>query len=360
VLTTIQFTIAIALIIVLVFIKQQYNYAVNYSSGMQKENIVYLSTYQMNNLKDVPVLSAELKRNPLIPDCTLSSCIPNETGSVRTRAFENTQILFANWFVDSNFLPFFGIPVIEGVDFPNSTSSSAQQIIVNKEFVKASGSPDITGKEIDGMEIIGVVNDINFQSLHNAMMPMGFVVEKSIEWHPYWLYIKITGNELPQTIAYIESVWKNFSNRPLVLTFLDTHWENLYKKEKGLADLLTMNGIATILIAIMGVYGLIVFSIRQKEKEIALRKISGASLKDILLLLNRGVVIQLLIAFVVATPIAYYITIRWLETFAYKISIHWWVFVLCWLFMCIIIITLICLQTYKAAVKNPVEALKTE
>jgi putative ABC transport system permease protein len=110
----------------------------------------------------------------------------------------------------------------------------------------------------------------------------------------------------------------------------------------------------------MGVYGLTALNIRKKEKEIALRKICGASFKDILLLLNRVAIIQLIIAFFVAVPVAYYITNRWLETFAYKISIHWWMFVLCWLFVCAITVATISIQVYRAATKNPIEALKME
>jgi putative ABC transport system permease protein len=156
------------------------------------------------------------------------------------------------------------------------------------------------------------------------------------------------GAETRQTIAYIKSVWKKFSIDPLEINFLDAHYACLYKRENEMANLLTIVCIITIIIAIMGVYGMIVFNIRQKEKEIALRKIAGATVWDILLLLNRGALIQLIIAFVVAAPVAYYVANRWLENFAYKISIQWWVFVLCWLVMCAITVATICMQTYRA------------
>jgi putative ABC transport system permease protein len=277
---------------------------------------------------------------------------------------EDTTVYFARWYVADNFLQFFGVPIIEGNDFLNTSSTAFKQVIVNKELVKMSGKSDVTGKELRTLEIIGVIDDVNFEDLHHSIRPMGFVKEIMPGWRNdfmgQWLYLKIAGNDVPKTIAYIKSVWAKFSNRPFELNFLYTHLDGLYKKENDLAQLLKIFCIVAIIIAIMGVYGLISLNSKQKEKEIALRKISGASIKDILILLNRNVFIQLVIAFIVATPLAYYIVGRWLESFAYKIQIHWWVFVLSWLFMGAITALTICLQTYRTAIKNPVEALKNE
>jgi putative ABC transport system permease protein len=265
--------------------------------------------------------------------------------------------------VGVNFFKFLDIPVIAGVDFPDAKSSLPRQLIVNREFVNTLGKSesDVIGTVVGNAEITGVIDNFNVEDLHYPVRPAIFMYEGAgMEFRHDWLLIKFTGKDIPKTVQYINDVWKKFSKKPLELTFFDAHFNSLYKRENNLISLLAIVCIIAIIIAIMGVYGLISFNIRQKEKEIALRKISGATLKDILLLLNRGVLIQLAIAFAVAAPVAYRITNRWLETFAYKISILWWVFVLCWLFMCIITVATICMQTYKAATKNPVEAIKNE
>jgi putative ABC transport system permease protein len=136
--------------------------------------------------------------------------------------------------------------------------------------------------------------------------------------------------------------------------------DKLYKNETNLAKLISMFGLITILIAIMGVYGLIVFNARYKSKEIALRKVNGASVKEIMLMLNRSVLIQLAIAFVVAVPLAYYIVHRWLQQFAYKTPIYWWVFLLAGLLVLAITVITVSWQSYKAANANPVDSIKNE
>lgn len=136
--------------------------------------------------------------------------------------------------------------------------------------------------------------------------------------------------------------------------------DKLYKNETNLAKLISMFGLITILIAIMGVYGLVVFNTRYKSKEIAIRKVNGASIKEIILMLNRTVLIQLSIAFVVAVPLSYYIVHRWLQQFAYKIPIYWWIFLVAGLLVFVITVVTVSWQSRKAATANPVDAIKNE
>jgi putative ABC transport system permease protein len=359
ILTVVQFATAIAVIIIVVIVKQQYHYAVNYSYGYEQKSIISVSAGRLNpaNRK---VFAEELKTNPRILDWTSTNFVPGLPGiSVRHEKFEDRDrdIMYSVWSVQENFMRFFNIPVIEGDDFMDTPVKSAEQIIVNEKLAKEMGA-DIIGKKFDGHDIIGIAKNINYESLHRDIAPFGFIKERNNISSS--VYLKISGREVKKTIAYIKSVWEKFSSEPFEVNFLDAQLARRYEKENNFANFLTVISIITIIIAIMGIYGMIALNIRKKEKEIALRKICGASLRDILLLLNRGALIQLVIAFAVAAPAAYYVTSRWLETFAYKISIRWWVFVLCWLFMCVIILATICMQTYRAAMKNPVDAIKTE
>jgi putative ABC transport system permease protein len=365
VLMSIQFTIAIALITVIVFMKQQHNYAVNYSYGIETKLIACISTFNLDrNPELVRAFAEELKNNPQISDYATGSVLIGQGAGGRTMSaiIEDIKVDFYQYSVGLNFLKFFGIPLIAGVDFPDSKSSSARQWIVNREFGKDLGksASEVVGMFVGGDEIVGVI-DFNLEDLHYPARPAIFRYEGAgMDFRHGWLFLKLADDNIPQTVQYIRDVSKKYSNRPIGLSFLDSLIAGLYKRENMLINLLTIICIITIIIAIMGVYGLITFNIRQKEKEIALRKISGATVWDILLLLNRGVLIQLIIAFAVAAPVAYYIANRWLETFAYKISLQWWVFVLCWLLMVAITVATVCMQTYRAAIRNPVEALKTE
>jgi putative ABC transport system permease protein len=358
ILTTVQFTAAVVLIIIVVIVKQQYSYAVNYSYGFERKNILYLDAGKLTQNDRHAFVTELINGNPQILDFTSSYFIPCIGGySSRTREFEGKQINYGSWFVQENFMRFFDIPVIEGHDFIDTPIKSWSQMIVNEKLAKQMDTSSIIGKKFDNCDVIGVMKNINFTSLHHPVSPMG-IAKGGYDLNI--VFFKIIESETKKTIAHIRAVWNKFNDEPLEVNFLDTQLASLYKRENNLANLLTIVSMVTIIIAIMGVYGMIVLNIRKKEKEIALRKICGASFKDIILLLNRGALIQLIIAFVVAAPVAYYIANRWLETFAYKISIRWWVSVLCWLFMCIITLTTICMQTYRAAVKKPVEAIKNE
>jgi putative ABC transport system permease protein len=342
-----------------VIIKQQYSYAVNYSPGFERINVIYVDADKLSQNDRMTFVIELVKNDPQISDCTSGWSVPGLSGfTMRTSEFESKEISYSGWFVQENFMRFFDIPVIEGHDFMDTPIESWRQIIVNEEFLKQTDTDNIIGKNFDGYDIIGYSKNVNFESLHHPVSPL--VLMKDGYDIQQFVFFKISGNETKKTIANIKSVWEKFSSEPFEINFLDAQLAERYKRENTLANLLTVVSIIAVIIAIMGVYGLIALNIRKKEKEIALRKICGASLKDILLLLNRGALIQLVIAFVIAAPTAYYISNRWLETFAYKISMHWWVFVLCWLCMCLIVAVTISLQTYRAATKNPVEAIKSE
>jgi len=170
----------------------------------------------------------------------------------------------------------------------------------------------------------------------------------------------LSGKDVPGAIGNIKSTWEKYSDEDFNVKFLDASVDKLYKNELNLAKLISMFGLITILIAIMGVYGLVVFNARYKSKEIALRKVNGASVKEIMLILNRSVLIQLAIASAVAVPLAYYIVHRWLEQFAYKTPVYWWVFLLAGLLVVAITVMTVSWQSYKAATANPVDSIKTE
>ena len=361
ILITIQFASAITLIIVSVFIKIQHDYMKNYEWGMQKENIVYVPSKQIKT--SINTFGEELKKNPRIIDYTASNFIPGEVGMTWGRDFEGKQVSAVIWPVYPNFLRFFGVKIREGRDFQNSDSTGTKHgIIFNQQFLRNNSFKNIVGKDFEGFDaklsIVGIAENVNYSSLRDSIQPMAFAILN--DNHMQWIIIKISGKDTPSTINYIKKTWAKYSEEEVDIKFLNKTINDLYKNESNLSKLISIFGVVIIIIAIMGVYGLIVFNARYKSKEIALRKVNGASVKEIMLMLNRSVLIQLSIAFVVAVPVAYYIVNRWLQQFAYKTPIYWWVFLLAGLLIFAITVITVSWQSHKAATANPVDSIKNE
>lgn len=174
------------------------------------------------------------------------------------------------------------------------------------------------------------------------------------------ILLKISGNNIDNTFNYIKQCWNKYNDEVFDCKFLDTRLDNLYKKENNLAQVILICSIITIMIAIMGVYGLIVFNTKYRSKEIAIRKVNGSSVFSIVLLLNRNIFGMLILAFCIATPLAYYIVQQWLDSFAYKTPVYWWVFATSGILVFLTTIATTCWQSIKAARKNPINYLKSE
>jgi len=361
ILITMQFVSAITLIIVSVFIKTQHDYMKNYEWGMQKENIVYLPCKQIKTT--INTFGEELKKDPRVLDYTASNFIPGDVGMSWGRDFEGKPVSAVVWPVYPNFLRFFGVKIREGRDFQNSDSTGAKHgIIFNRQFLKNNSFKQILGKDFEGfnakLSIVGIAENVNYSSLKDSIQPMAFAILNDTDMQ--WIIIKISGKDTPATINYIKKTWEKYSDEDFDIKFLNKTINDLYKNESNLSKLISIFGVVIIIIAIMGVYGLIVFNARYKSKEIALRKVNGASVKEIMLMLNRSILIQLVIAFVVAVPLSYYIVHRWLQQFAYKTPIYWWIFLLAGLLVFVITVITVSWQSSKAATANPVDAIKNE
>lgn len=360
VLITLQFTAAIALIIIASFIKIQHDYMQHYSWGMERENIVYLPAAGLKT--DVKTFGEELKKDPRITDYTSSLHLPGHMGNSWSFEFEDRYISYiAAWLVAPNFLDFFGIKVIAGEESLKA-NQSRKKMILNREFLKTYGFDEsIAGKEFPTYEgaIIAIAEDVNFESLHEPLRPMGFYITNNEEYINF-IYLKITGGNTPETINRIRDTWAAFSDDDFNLNFLDRTLDDLYKRESNMARLIGLFGLITVIIAMMGIYGLITFNIRYKVKEIGIRKVNGANEKEIVWMLNRELLIQLGIAFIIACLLAYYVIIQWLNGFAYKSPVYWWIFPLAALSVLLVSAVTVGWQSWKAATMNPVDALKNE
>jgi putative ABC transport system permease protein len=359
VLIVLQFTTAIVLICISTLIKRQNDYMMNYDWGMPKENIIYLPLAGLG--QSTQSFGQELLRDPRISDYCITRALPGKVGMSWGRDFEGKHINLVVWSVDDRFFDFFDVDIIAGRK-PEHMDSLVSQIVVNEAFLREyEFDESIVGKDFPAFgpgRLQAIAKDVNFQSLHEPITPMAFGVLS--QWQQFnFLLVKLTGNDMRGAISRIEQTWNNFSKEPFEMNFLDEEMDRLYQKETNMAKLIGLFGFIIVIIAVMGVYGLIVFNARYKAKEIAIRKVNGSSIGEVMLMLNRNVLIQLGIAFVVAVPIAYYIMHKWLENFAYKTTIHWWIFLLGGLVILLITLITVSAQSFKAATKNPTVTLNS-
>ena len=362
ILVVVQFTAAMALISIAGMIKIQHDYMMNRPWGFQKENILYLNAGRIGG-DNWESFGEELLKDPRILDWTVATTLPTEGGhwSWNTREWEGRTInTLTQWNVYHNFLRFMGIAVTAGSDFPDTEDGRAR-IIFNEEFMRTYGfTPDeVVGKEYYN-EVVGVAEDVHFYSLHTPLEPLAWVMSSA--FYPGWGHylIKITGDDVPGALASIENTWKRFTDTEFYYKFFDDQLDALYRRESNMAGLVGLFGLVTVVIAMMGVYGLIIFNARYRTREIAIRRVNGAEVGEVVMMLNRTMFVQLAVAFVFATAIAVLVVRRWLEGFPYRADVPWWLFAVAGVAVAVISLATVSIRSWKAATSNPVESLKTE
>ena len=267
--------------------------------------------------------------------------------------------------VDFNFVSFYNIKLLEGREFSKEfASDQGSAFIINQSMAKKMGwdQPIGKGMKLSGNEemgsVIGLVEDFNFNSLHHKIQPLAMSVQG---WGFSEISVRMDAASLSQTIREIEAKWPTTgTDRPFEYEFLDEHYNELYKGDQQAAKIMTIIGVLTILIACLGLLGLATVSIEKRIKEIGIRKVLGASVTNLMVLLSLGITRLVLIAFVIAVPLSYYFMNEWLNGFAYRIEISPWVFVGAGVVSLLIALLTITYRTYKAVSSNPVESLRTE
>lgn len=356
-----QFITTIVLITVAVFIKMQHSYMQNMNLGFDRENILYVSLNQQVN-KQLNAFENELRTRPEIKDFTTTRFLPGQVGMGWGREFDGQRVQFYAWPVAHNFLRFFNIKLAEGTDFFAHNEKGVNKIIFNRKFVDKFGIKDIIGKEVGCFQnmgqVVGVSENINFRSVREEVEPMAFVCGD--DQGTGYALVKVSGTRLPQTIDFVQQTFRQFSTEGGEVKFLDETMDQMYRKEANFAKLISIFGLITILISLMGIYGLILFNARFKVKEIGVRKVNGATEVQMLMLLNKGFMKLILLSFIVAVPVSWYIVNSWLAGFPYRTTIYWWVFLLAGMITLIITLFTVSYQSWKAATVNPVKTLKSE
>jgi putative ABC transport system permease protein len=376
ILVVVQFSISIVLIITTIIVFQQLRYMQETSLGYDKEHLITIPYYNSIN-NQYETFRNDLMQNPDIKNVARSSRIPtgrllDDMGASTMVGDSMTPITATIKYVatDYDFIPTYGVHVVAGRNFSRAYSTDTSNFILNEAAIKAIGwkSPqEAVGKDFKYSRItghvIGVIADFHFESLRQEIVPIILINPATTPTQSFFnnLSIKVSGNNMPAALASIEKTWRKYLPEiPYQYTFLDEKFAQLYESEQRQGTIFTIFACIAIFIACLGLFGLSAFEITQRIKEIGVRKVLGANVSSIVTLLAKDFLKLVTIAAIIAFPVAWYSMTHWLNDFAYRINIHWWVFVLSAILALIVALATVSFQAIKAAVANPVKSLRTE
>ncbi|EDP71724.1 putative transporter permease protein [Flavobacteriales bacterium ALC-1] len=364
-----QFIISIGLIAAVSIITQQVQYAQNKDMGYNKDNLIAIRLGTEEAYTQYQTLKTNMSKISGIKSvsgCNLypSQFVRGDLGAHLPGGDSKNQILVKHNGVNTDYLNTVGTKLLAGREL---RSDDENQIMVNKstidalniELDDAIGSTMLSAYEgnVDTYEIVGVTEDFHFASLKEEVEPLMMYLDNSLEW----LIVKTETKDFENILSQMEMSWKQTNKTtPFVYTFVDKEVEKLIAEEKRLANISVVFTALAILISCLGLFGLISFMAEQKKKEIGIRKVLGASVNSVMKMLTKDFVILIIIAFVIAAPLAYYLMENWLQDFTYRISISWWVFLVAGIVTMIVTLLTVSFQAVKAATANPVKSLRTE
>lgn len=372
----IQFSLSIILIICSIGIRSQLKYIKHTDLGFNSQHIVCLSLKSNSESKYIS-LKSELLKNPQIESVSVKDHFVlgfgNTNGSLDWEGKKpGEKIWIENNYVANNFFSTMGIQLASGRSFmEESQTDSINRIIVNEQLIKRIMLDDPIGKKIKFQgkenEIIGVIKDAHFQPLHKVVEPQIYQIinfENNIDESAQVIikYQKLENSKsLKATIDYIKAAWeKIYPEVPFQLSFLDVEIESQYKSERNLNLIMYIFSGISIFLTCLGLLAFSILAADKRTKEIGIRRVNGAKITDILAMINKDFINGVIIAFILACPIAWFALHKWLQNFVYKTEIHWWVFAIAGAIAIIVALLTVSWQSWKAATRDPVEALRYE
>jgi putative ABC transport system permease protein len=371
-----QFTISVILIISTLTIFRQVNFMRHHDLGFKIDGLMVIDGPRIlransleSYLKSVESFKNDIKALSMVSNITGSSNIPGtELKNSRVLGIpvegRNTEKKIELYIIDNSFFDTYGLILVAGNNFDQTTEDAANKIIINEsalEYFGFGSAESTVGKILRGgrqeVTVKGIVNDFNQQSLKELPFPIAFMNQPSNIFYT----IKVNLKGIDQLIPQIERIWKtHYPENPFHYFFLNDFYDQQYIADQRFSRLFLISSILAIIIACLGLSGLSAYSITRRTKEIGIRKTNGSGIIQILILLNKDFVKWVIIAIIIASPVAWYVLNNWLQNFAYKISISWYIFALSGLIVLLIALLTVSLQSWRAATKNPVEALRYE
>jgi ABC-type antimicrobial peptide transport system permease subunit len=362
-----QFVITLILITGIVIIYAQMSYIKHKDLGYDKDALLFLQAHgNMEVINGYGAFKNELSSNPLISGVATSRGFDDGSSQTIDSQGKPIEVSTSILGVNASYFDVYGIKLAAGRNFrPGASGESLPEFIVNERAVKEFGwidAADAIGKPfiLDGKQgrVIGVIKDFHFEVLHQPITPLAIYL-----WDQHFsrITLKIDMGQASQSLAFIEKVWaKHFPAALFDFHFADLQLEAQYQSEERFSRIILYFSILSLLIACLGLYGLIAYSAAQKTKEISIRKVLGATVDGIAMLLTKEFVKPLMVACLIAIPIAWYVMNEWLQDFAYRIDIKWWMFAASVVPVLLTALLTISYQAIKAALVNPIKTLRSE
>jgi putative ABC transport system permease protein len=366
-----QFVVTVVLIIATLMVDQQMSFIQNKEIGYDKDQVIVIRESGLLGNKQT-AFKELLLNDSRVENITMSGHIPAGPSNISMTSvspgpesvdFRRTPI----YYIDDQYIPTMGMELVAGRNFSTKYGSESQNVIVNETFLKIFGlEKDALGKTIKmqtdnegGTEngvIIGVIKDFHFRPLHQSIEPLVMMN------HPNsGLIVRAITLDMPALVADMESMWNDFNiGEPFSYSLLDELYNRTYLKEQKMGKLLRIFALLTIFVASLGLFGLTIFTAEQRVKEMGIRKILGSSVGQIITLLSFNFLKLVLISFLIAFPLGYYLMTNWLQDFAYRMDFQWWIFPLSGFLTMLIAFMTISFKSIKVAFANPVDALRDE
>ena len=359
-----QFIITIVVIVSTILIKKQVDFLLDKDLGYNKQKLVVLEG--ANNLgTNKEVFKNELKQNPQIVNLCYSDVYPGanyqSVTGYNVEGYPADQMFILKTIqADADYFDTYQMKMAQGRSFNKTDKPS---MIINEKAAELMKLNDPTHNNIiwngQSFPLVGVVRNFHHDPLNISLDPI-IICLTDIQYYDY-VTIRLAEGDTKEAMKFIADKWNNLSgNRPFEYFFLDNKIESAYKTEEKAGNVFSAFSVLSVLIACMGLFGIASFIIQRRVKEIGIRKVNGAKVSEILALLSKDFVVWVVIAFMVATPLAWFAMKKWLENFAYKTDISWWIFALSGIIALAIALITVSLQSWKAATHNPVEALRYE
>ena len=362
-LVVLQFSLATLLIITTITIYSQFNFLTSQKLGYDDTNLISVTKSNLTR-PELKLFKEALLKNP-----NILNIAPKNAGRWGTVAKINgeTQVEFSYETVNESFLPMYRIPILKGRNFSESfPSDTSASVIVNESFVQKAGWKDPIGQEVNfwyndnkKYKVIGVIRDYHYASLSEKIMPQLFTMKPD---NPYGVaFIKIKPNTAATSLKYIGQTYKKlFPINPYTYIFKDDENIGQYQSEAKWKQVMLFGAILTIFISCIGLFCLSVLSAEKRLKEIGIRKVLGASVQAVVTILSKDFLKLIIIALLVAIPVAWYVSSKWLDNYPYRIHLNPWMFIAAGILVILIAIITVSYQAFRAAIANPVKSLRTE
>lgn len=362
-----QFALSVILIVSTIVVYNQIQYTQTKNLGYEKENLIYFPTNEGNLNNRWDAFRQELLAHPGVKQVSRSSHTflgrnSNTSGVEWPGKDPESLVLFEAIRADYELVETLGFRMAEGRSFSREYGTDSTKVILNEAAIEVMGMEEPVGQTIsfwgDNREIIGVVEDFNYQHLRNNVEPLFMILNPQNTWNGF---VRLQSDGMNRTIRELESIYKQFNpDYPFDYKFMDQQYAALYKSEMRVGDLAKYFSLFAILISCLGLFGLSAFTAEQRTKEIGIRKVLGASVQNLVLLLSKDFTRLVLISIVIALPVSWWLMNQWLSDYAYRIEIRWWMFALSGAAAITIAWATVSWQSIKAALMNPVESLKSE